>query len=402
MQSTPGEGSAFTLTLPLRLRAARSAAAAPGAAATPPAAAAPPRPPRPRAGRRADSAARPPAVAAPRDRRRPRRSCTPDCARILVVEDDVPLRDILRDLAHELGFQCIVTHSANDGVAAAIAYRPNAILLDVNLPDHSGLGVLDQLKRNPQTRHVPVHVLSVADYTQEALERGAIGYALKPVKREQLVDAFQLLEAKLSQSLRRVLVVEDDERQRESIRQLLEGGDVQIVARGDASDALGQLAAQTFDCMVMDLNLPDLSGYELLEQMAEQEDVSFPPVIVYTGRSLTRDEEQRLRRFSKSIIIKDARSPERLLDEVTLFLHQVEATLPAERQRMLQQARDRESRARRPPHPGGGRRRAQHLRVVERARAEGRQGGDRAKRPGSARRADAQHGAAGAARSIWC
>ncbi len=136
-----------------------------------------------------------------------------------------------------------------------------------------GSGVLDQLKRNPLTRHIPVHVLSVEDYTQEALARGAIGYALKPIKREQLVDAFRLLESKLSQSLRRVLVVEDDERQRESIRQLLEGGDVQIVAVENASDALGQLAAQTFDCMVMDLNLPDLSGYELLEQMAEQEHV---------------------------------------------------------------------------------------------------------------------------------
>jgi CheY-like chemotaxis protein len=229
--------------------------------------------------------------------------------RILVVEDDESFATILRDLARELGFQCILTHSANDGVAAALAYRPDAVLLDVNLPDHSGLGVLDQLKRNPQTRHVPVHVLSVEDYTQEALARGAIGYALKPVKREQLVDAFQLLESKLSQGLRRVLVVEDDERQRESIRQLLEGGDVQIVGVENASDALKQLAAQTFDCMVMDLNLPDLSGYELLEQMAEQEHVAFPPVIVYTGRSLTRDEEQRLRRFSKSIIIKDARSP---------------------------------------------------------------------------------------------
>jgi CheY-like chemotaxis protein/CHASE3 domain sensor protein len=272
-----------------------------------------------------------------------RDALTSERRRILVVEDDVSFATILRDLARELEFQCIVTHSANDGVAAAGIYRPDAVLLDINLPDHSGLGVLDQLKRNPLTRHIPVHVLSVEDYTQEALARGAIGYALKPVKREQLVDAFRLLESKLSQGLRRVLVVEDDERQRESITQLLEGEGVQIVGVDKASDALRQLAALTFDVMVMDLNLPDLSGYELLEQMAEQEHVSFPPVIVYTGRSLTRDEEQRLRRFSKSIIIKDARSPERLLDEVTLFLHQVEAALPADRQRMLQQARHRES-----------------------------------------------------------
>jgi CheY-like chemotaxis protein/signal transduction histidine kinase/CHASE3 domain sensor protein len=266
-----------------------------------------------------------------------------DSRRILVVEDDVRFAAILRDLARERGFQCIVTHSANDGLAAAALYRPDAILLDINLPDHSGLGVLDQLKRNPHTRHIPVHVASVADYTQEALERGAIGYALKPVKREQLVEAFNQLEAKFSQRGRRVLVVEDDERQRESIRQLLLNGDVEIIAVENAADALDRLRHTTFDCMVMDLNLPDLSGYELLETMAGQDDVSFPPVIVYTGRSLSRDEEQRLYRFSKSIIIKDARSPERLLDEVTLFLHQVESTLPADRQRMLQVARDRET-----------------------------------------------------------
>jgi CheY-like chemotaxis protein len=120
-------------------------------------------------------------------------------------------------------------------------------------------------------------------------------------------------------------------------------GDVEIKGVATAREALAELQQGTFDCMVMDLNLPDLSGYELLERMAEQDEVSFPPVIVYTGRSLTRDEEQRLRRFSKSIIIKDARSPERLLDEVTLFLHQVESTLPVERQRMLRAARSREA-----------------------------------------------------------
>jgi len=262
---------------------------------------------------------------------------------ILIVEDDERFAAILRDLAHEMGFQCIVTHTANDALAAASAYRPNAVLLDINLPDHSGLGVLDQLKRNPETRHIPVHVASVADFSREALELGAVGYALKPVQREQLVEAFERLEAKLSQSMRRVLVVEDDGRQRESIRQLLLNGDVEIRGVETAAQALAELQRTTFDCMVMDLNLPDLTGYELLEKMAAHEDVSFPPVIVYTGRSLTRDEEQRLRRFSRSIIIKDARSPERLLDEVTLFLHQVESQLPAERQRMLRQARDREA-----------------------------------------------------------
>ena len=159
-----------------------------------------------------------PRLAADRDRRTTAIALTPDDrARILVVEDDPRFAAILRDLAHELGFQCLVAHSANDGLAAASAYRPSAILLDVNLPDHSGLGVLDQLKRNPADAPHPRARVSVADYTQEALELGAIGYALKPVKREQLVEAFRRLEAKFSQSVRRVLVVEDDARQRESI-----------------------------------------------------------------------------------------------------------------------------------------------------------------------------------------
>ena len=203
--------------------------------------------------------------------------------------------------------------------------------------------LLDQLKRNPATRHIPVHVVSVADYSQEALGRGAVGYALKPVKRDELVHALQRLEAKFTQNLRRVLVVEDDERQRESVRHLLTNDDVEIVGAGTAAEALAHLRGSTFDCMVMDLNLPDLSGYELLQQMTEQDGVSFPPVIVYTGRALSRDEEQQLRRFSKSIIIKDARSPERLLDEVTLFLHQVESELSAEHRQMLQVARNRET-----------------------------------------------------------
>jgi CheY-like chemotaxis protein len=262
---------------------------------------------------------------------------------ILVIEDDVSFAMILRDLANEMGFQCVVTHSAGEGLAAAGTFQPSAILLDINLPDYSGLGVLDQLKRDARTRHIPVHVASVADYRREALELGAVGYALKPAKREELVDVLRLLEAKLAQGMRRVLIVEDDPRQRESIEHLLSNGDVQVTAVESAGEALTQLKTTTFDCMVMDFNLPDLSGYDLLEKMAQQEDVAFPPVIVYTGRALSITEEQRLRRYSKSIIIKDARSPERLLDEVTLFLHQVESKLPPDRQQMLKTARNRET-----------------------------------------------------------
>ncbi|MBB1593304.1 response regulator [Achromobacter sp. UMC46] len=339
--STPGQGSVFTLEVPLRLEGAPSVPGARSvvAPAVPfaPAQAAPVASRREPVAPLAAAQAAPPAPMAAGDASpQPERS-------ILVIEDDERFAAILADLAREMGFGCLVAHTATDGLALAARERPNAIVLDINLPDFSGLGVLDQLKRNPQTRHIPVHVVSVTDYAREAMGRGAAGYALKPVKREELIHALQHLEAKFTRHVRHVLVVEDDDRQRESVRQLLARNDVEIAPAATAADALALLRETTFDCVVMDLNLPDMSGYELLQQMTEQEGVSFPPVIVYTGRALSRDEEQHLRRFSKSIIIKDARSPERLLDEVTLFLHQVEAELPPEHRQMLELARSRDS-----------------------------------------------------------
>jgi len=329
VQSALGEGSVFTLTVPQAFTSGTPLPERRPAAVLK----TPEKKPAPQA----------PAVAAAKVPEDDRNVITPGGRVILLVEDDPAFAMILRDLVHEMGFQCVAAASANEGLIAAGQYLPSAILLDVNLPDHSGLGVLDALKRDPRTRHIPVHMISVSDYKREALELGAIGYALKPAKREELVEVLRRLEAKFSQSVRRVLIVEDDARQRESVRQLLSNAEVQITAVASAGEALDHLKDTTFDCMVLDLNLPDLSGYDLLEKMSRQEDVGFPPVIIYTGRALDREEEQRLRRYSKSIIIKDARSPERLLGEVTLFLHQVEAKLPPEHQQMLKTARDRES-----------------------------------------------------------
>jgi CheY-like chemotaxis protein/CHASE3 domain sensor protein len=343
LESAPDAGSTFTLTLPLKPMPRPAPTPASRAAVSPFPASLPPAPP----ARTATPALEPDrAMSVPRPADAlddDREHLSPHTRCILVIEDDPRFAAILRDLAREMRFQCIVASSAGEGLAAAIQFQPSAILLDIYLPDHSGLGVLDQLKRNPRTRHIPVHVVSVVDYTQQALERGAVGYDLKPVRREQIVDILRRLEARLDRGVRRVLVVEDDARQRDSIEQLLKSEEVQITGVATAAAALEHLRTTTFDCMVLDLALPDLSGYELLEQLASRPDVSFPPVIVYTGRSLGSDEEQRLGRFSKSIIIKDARSPERLLDEVTLFLHQVESTLPPDRQRMLKVARDREA-----------------------------------------------------------
>jgi len=347
VSSIPGTGSVFTLTLPrvftgsviIEVPAKPAAvSAAPERVAPMPALDLPAPVSAPPPARPANAPARGPRVV-----HDDRGHLSPGVRTILVIEDDLRFAVILRDLAHEMGFQCLMAQSASEGLSIAQNDQPDAIVLDMNLPDQSGLRVLDRLKHDPRTRHIPVHVASVADYTQEALGLGAVGYALKPVKREQLVNAFRRLEAKFSQSLRRVLVVEDDLRQREAIRELLAANDVEIVGAEDAAHALAQMQNASYDCVVMDLNLPDLSGYELLERMAAQVDAEFPPVIVYTGRSLSADEEQRLRRYSKSIIIKDARSPERLLDEVTLFLHQVESDLPLERQRMLKAARSREA-----------------------------------------------------------
>jgi CheY-like chemotaxis protein/signal transduction histidine kinase len=258
---------------------------------------------------------------------------------LLIVDDDVPFAEVLAKLATELDFQYIVAHRADDAVQLAQQHTPSAIVLDLNLPDHSGLSVIDRLKRNPVTRHIPIHVISALDQAAVALSMGAIGYLSKPVTREALVATLRRLKEHFDRP-RRLLVVEDDPVQRGAIERLLGATEAQIVSASTVTDALEKLAATSFDCVVIDLKLGDESGFDLLERMAKDEAYSFPPVIVYTGRSLTEDEEQQLVGYSASIIIKGARSPERLLEEVTLFLHQEESRLPDERRRMLEQTRN--------------------------------------------------------------
>ena len=341
VESEVGRGSAFTLTIPRTLEASRHAPAPAPVTATPAF---------DRAGASRSHAtngtngARSAAVAGAAPAFDDDRSTLDRTRRfLLVVEDDVPFAKILFDLAHEVGFQCLVAHDAESGIHLARKHVPSAIVLDVNLPDHSGLSALDRLKHDAATRHIPVHMMSVENYTQQALSMGAIGYLLKPVKREELLAAFRDFEQRLARRLRRLLIVEDDAVQRESLIRLLEGPEIEVKAVGTVTAALETLRAGGVDCVVTDLTLPDASGFDLLDQMGSDDSYSFPPIIVYTGRSLSAAEEQRLRRYSTSIIIKGARSPERLLDEVTLFLHQVESELPPERQRMLKKARDREA-----------------------------------------------------------
>ncbi|HEL3808848.1 TPA: response regulator [Stenotrophomonas maltophilia] len=339
VDSEPGRGSCFMLELPLQGAPVSEPGEVPAAASIAPA----PQPAPPIAARTAVA----PTVAfvAPvtanvaDDRGRRQRAGR----LILAVEDDATFAEALVALAHELDFDCVVAGTAEEALTLASELRPNGILLDIGLPDVSGLSVLERLKRNPDTRHIPVHVVSAMDRSQVARELGAIGFAIKPTTRERLVTAIEQLEQTSQRDVRRLLIVEDDSELRHNLELLLGREQLQIVAVGTLAGALEQLSTVTFDCMVMDLSLPDGSGYDLLEHMAGNDDVGFPPVIVYTGRALSREEEQRLRRYSKSIIIKGARSPERLLDEVTLFLHSVEASLPSDQQRLLREARRRDT-----------------------------------------------------------
>ncbi|MCE4556931.1 response regulator [Roseateles cellulosilyticus] len=336
LSSTEGQGSQFTLTLPLRMAADASHAAfrqaqvPPPAPVTTPVAAAPAAP-------RIDA---PPAFA---DDRRELASDTPPQRLALVVEDDLPFAGILYDLAHEMQYRCLVATHGSEALELANTHLPQAILLDVRLPDGSGLAVLERLKENPRTRHIPVHVVAGEDFRDVALPLGAVGTAIKPTTREELIAIFRKLERHGADEVRRLLLVEDDARQRESIAQLIGDDDIEVVAVERGEQALRLLDEQHFDCMITDLKLPDMDGSELLARMAARgSDITLPPVIVYTGRHLSRDEEAELNRYSRSIIIKGARSPERLLDEVTLFLHRVESRMSGERRDLLRAARNRE------------------------------------------------------------
>ncbi|MYN04272.1 response regulator [Pseudoduganella sp. DS3] len=327
LASIAGQGSTFTLSLPTQW----AIAARPASSPAPQAAA-------------VETRSTPvPEPAAPAQRFTDDRDMPPPPERVvLVIEDDPAFAHILYDLAHEAGYRALVALTAEEGLQLAAERQPQAVLLDIRLPDRSGLSVLQLMKDNPQTRHIPVHVISASDSGEAALHMGAIGYVRKPAQREDLLSVFERLERRFTQKIKHILLVEDDARQRESMVALIEDEDIAITAVASGAEALRQLHATVFDCMIMDLKLPDMQGSELLQHMSQQEIAGFPPVIVYTGRSMTRAEEAELSKYSRSIIIKGARSPERLLDEVTLFLHKVESQLSSERQTMLKAVRSRD------------------------------------------------------------
>lgn len=332
LESKPGEGSRFTLTIPASYDLALVAARDPGTAV-------------PHAAPAASVRAQPkPAPSQPRAHAEDDRDRLDETKRLLlVIEDDATFAAIIRELSHELDFQCVVAGTAEEAIEVAREMKPHAIVLDIGLPDQSGLTVLDRLKHQDETRHIPIHVISGSDQSQTALALGAIGYLEKPARREQLAEVLATLQEKLASRMRRVLIVEDNRIQRDAVTELLKSQDVETVGVGTAAECIARLRDESYDCMVLDLSLPDASGFSLLETLSRDDEIAYPPVIVYTGRDLTADEEQRLRRYSSSIIIKGAKSPERLLDEVSLFLHQVVAELPPEQRRMIEKARHRDA-----------------------------------------------------------
>jgi CheY-like chemotaxis protein/HAMP domain-containing protein/GAF domain-containing protein len=261
---------------------------------------------------------------------------------VLIVEDDINFAGILLDLAREKGFKGVIATRGDTALQLARKYKPDAITLDLKLPDRDGWTVLDRLKHDPNTSHIPVHIISGEEQRQRALHSGAITHLQKPVSREDLASAFDQIATFAEKRVRRLLVVEDDDTQRMSIVELIGNGDVVTTAVATGEEALAALKEESFDCMVLDLKLPDMTGFELIEKLQKELGRADLPIIIYTGKELTAKEETQLRRVADAIIVKEASSPERLLAETALFLHRVEANLPEPKRRILEQLHRRD------------------------------------------------------------
>lgn len=262
---------------------------------------------------------------------------------LLIIEDDKNFSKILCDFAREKGFMCLIAEDGETGLHFADYYVPSAVILDIGLPGIDGWTVMERLKDNPKLRHIPVHFMSAADSSMDAMRMGAIGYLTKPVSMEKVEETFSKLENMISKPVSRLLVVEDDTLQRQSIKELIGNSDVQTTAVATGTEAYEELQQESYDCMILDLGLEDMSGFDLLEKIRKNEQLAKVPIIIYTGRELTEQEENRLNSYAESIIIKGVKSPERLLDESALFLHRVEANLPAEKRKMLKMVHDKEA-----------------------------------------------------------
>jgi signal transduction histidine kinase/CheY-like chemotaxis protein/HAMP domain-containing protein/CHASE3 domain sensor protein len=323
LKSTPGKGSTFTLFLPLRGEEP-SAEVSGGAGAR--------GPDQPK-----DMVASPTKslTAFTTQVADDRSGLTDEDRAMLIIEDDARFARELVKRCHDKGLKCVVAATGEEGLELAQQHRPNAVILDIRLPGMSGWHVLERLKSDMRLRHIPVHVVSAEEPSTLAFRKGAIGHIQKPVTSESLQGVFDKLEAATSSRVKHLLVVEDDDASRKAIVKLVGGQDVEVDEASGAQEAIQAVLSKRYDCMILDLGLWDMDGEKLLAAIENDADAELPPVIVYTGREVSREQELRLREYTESIILKDVRSEERLLDEVSLFLHRVVSQMPPPMQRLL-------------------------------------------------------------------
>ena len=324
LRSTPGVGSTFTLFLPQAYAGPTSATLSPAVA------------------EQAQAGGMPITLSSVRPADRAieqipddRHEIQPGDAVLLVVEDDPHYARILLDQAHAQGFKVLVAMRGKDAIDLAKEYRPTAVSLDVFLPDMLGWTVLNQLKQDPALRHIPVQIVTLDEDRQHGLSRGAFSFLAKPTTTEGLESALAKIKEYASPRSRRLLVVEDNEAEQMSISELLGYDDVEIETASTGHEALSMLSEGSYDCAVLDLRLPDMTGFEVLEHIRDDKSLSDLPVVVFTGKELSPEEDARLHTLARSVVVKGVESPERLLDETALFLHRVIADLPPEKQAML-------------------------------------------------------------------
>jgi CheY-like chemotaxis protein len=255
---------------------------------------------------------------------------------LLIVEDDPHYARVLVDLAHDHGLKVLVAMRGADALTLARDYQPTAVSLDVFLPDMLGWTVLSQLKQNPATRHIPVQIVTLDEDRQHGLARGAFSFMTKPTTTEGLRDALGKITDYVKPRRKKLLVVEDNAAERLSITELLGHDDIDIVTVDTGGEAIAMLRELPADCVVLDLRLPDMSGFEVLECIRDDSDLANVPVVVFTGRELSPEEDAQLHTMARSVVVKGVESPERLLDETALFLHRVVSDLPGDKQRMLE------------------------------------------------------------------
>jgi CheY-like chemotaxis protein/signal transduction histidine kinase/HAMP domain-containing protein len=320
LRSSPGKGSTFTLYLPAKYVGPTSRAMSePLRRIVPPPAV-------------LAAAAERPVEQIPDDRL----EIEPGDSILLIVEDDSHYARVIMDLARDKGFKVLLAMRGGDALDLAKQFQPTAVSLDVFLPDMLGWTVLSQLKQNPLTRHIPVQIITLDEDRQHAMARGAFSFVTKPATTEGVEAALARIKDYAKPRRKRLLVVEDNAAEQQSITELLGYDDIEIVTTGTGADALAKLRQLPCDCVVLDLRLPDMSGFEVLECIRSDAGMSEVPVVVFTGRELSAEEDARLRTMARSIVVKGVESPERLLDETALFLHRVVTDLPSEKQRMLE------------------------------------------------------------------